>query len=85
MNNLKIILRTLKDSKQKREIRNPVQNTERSKKMPSRLKVLPRDLNVFWYPGNRDRKPKKSQEILAKNKPLGKVMGCMVLGKCQYP
>ena len=47
--------------------------------MPSRLKVLPTDLNVFWYPENRVR---KTQEMGASKKPIGKVMGCMVLGKC---
>ena len=47
--------------------------------MPSRLKVLPRALNVFWHPEDPDR---KTHEMMASKKPIGKVMGCMVLGKC---
>ena len=48
--------------------------TESLNKMPPRLRVLPRDLNVCWYPGNCGKK-------LARNTSNGTLVGCMVLGK----
>ena len=45
--------------------------TESLNKMPPRLRILPRDLTICWYPGNCGKK-------LARNTSNGKLVGCMV-------